>query len=68
MTDMARIMLIIFIGTHIPLISVAATVLLFQVDAMRAVLIVLVLGTLAGAVVTMLAVARMIRARDALTG
>lgn len=53
MTDKARIMLSIFIGTHILLIAVATTVSLFEINALRALLNVLVLTTLTGAVTTM---------------
>lgn len=63
MTDKARIMLIIFIGTHIPLIAVVTTVSLFGVNALRALLIVLFLATLTGALTTMVAVGRLVRSR-----
>ncbi len=63
MSIRTKIMLIVFAGIHIPLI---AAVSLLHVTAVQALLMILLLSTLAGAVMSMLAVARVMRPRSAI--
>ncbi len=67
MSVRTKIMLIVFAGTHVPLIAAVIAVSLANVTAMQALLMILLLSTLAGAVVSMLAIARVMRSRSAIT-
>ena len=66
MSIRTKIMLIVFAGIHIPLIAAVAAVSLLHVTAVQAPLMILLLSTLAGAVMSMLAVARVMRPRSAI--
>ena len=66
MSVRTRILLIVFAGTHVPLLAAVTAVSLLHVTAVHALLTILLLSTLAGAVMSMLAIARVMRSQPAI--
>ncbi|WP_156118008.1 hypothetical protein [Paracoccus sp. PAMC 22219] len=66
MSVRTRILLIVFAGTHVPLLAAVTAVSLLHVTAVQALLTILLLSTLAGAVMSMLAIARVMRSQPAI--
>lgn len=61
MGPLGKILLIVFIGTHVPLIVVGGTLLLLDVESRSTLLLILLISTVAGAFSSMFAAAQVLR-------
>lgn len=61
MGPLGKILLIVFVGTHVPLVVVGGTLLLIEVSTTRSLLLILLISTVLGAFWSMLAAIRVLR-------
>lgn len=61
MGPLGKILLIVFIGTHVPLIVVGGSLLFLNIETRSALLLILLISTVAGAFSSMFAAAQVLR-------
>lgn len=61
MGPLGKILLIVFVGTHVPLIVVGGALLFFDIETRSALLLILLVSTVIGALSSMFAAAQVLR-------